>query len=272
MKLEKTQQPVRMLYMGLPGAGKTSSLESLVPNFKLRIVDFDRGSSALAHRLKSMDKSDIQVYDFLDEYVVSGQDIRTKETPRAFEKFIRSFECGFEGEFPKKEWGPDHVFVIDTVSNMCKHALTDHVVSQRPATGKMAPNDLMLRDYMTFDRKLSSLWEYLLGDWVKFHVIVLAHIDYRELGPEGSGVTHGLPKLVGKVPPASMGGYFTSQILAYADGGRHSTRRELRTRTTDFVQTKMPYAGVADSLPLESGLKTIFNAAGFTGVKTHGND
>lgn len=271
MKLIKTQQPIRMLYMGLPGSGKTSSLESLVPNFKLRIVDFDRGASALAHRLKDQ-PTDIQTYDYSDDYVVVGKEIMPKGRPMAFEKFIRSFEDGFDGEFPKKDWGPDHVLILDTVSNMCKHSLTDHVVSQRPAQGKMAPNDLMLRDYMTFDKKLGALWQFLMSEWVQFHVIVLAHIDYREHGPEGSGVTHGLPKLVGKVPPSAMGGYFTSQILAYADGGRHSTRREIRTTTTEFVQTKMPYPGIEKSLPLETGLKTIFNAAGFTGVKTHGRN
>ena len=68
------------------------------------------------------------------------------------------------------------------------------------------------------------------------------------------------PSALGRALPPTIAEHFGTCLLAEMDTDRKPHKRVLRTNTTEQLDLKAPVAKVPETLPLESGLATIFEA------------
>ena len=125
--------PVRMLLVGYPGSGKTGSLVSLLnAGFKMRVLDFD-GNLEPVFTFAQRDKLanlDILQLKGADAVKMGSHVIEANGVPHAFADAVRAMDRWTykRGEETidlgsSKDWGPDTVVVLDSLTSMGEAAL-----------------------------------------------------------------------------------------------------------------------------------------------------
>lgn len=258
---------VKGLYLGDPGAGKTGSLDSLVAaGYDLRIYDYDNLLGSLVQQILHRHPEllgRVSYQTFTDK--MEGKDIPvvmveknarvqpfTKGTPTAFVnglKQLTRWKTEDEDFGDPGTWGPDVVLVLDSLTNLGQAALRYAMV--------MNP---LAKDGRTFFGTAQSLvlnvLQLLFSEQMATNVLVLAHIDYRENELE---LIKGFPRTVGASLNSQVGIYFNSIFLAQKVGEGTHIKRTIKTNSTGIIDLKNPVSfKIADELPLETGLATIF--------------
>ena len=234
----------KLLYIGDSGTGKTGSLVSLLQaGYNLRILDMDNGLTALVQygREAKCDLTKVEYATFRDIYRSAKTGPVIKGQPKAFTDALDQLTQWAEIE------DPDCFFVLDTLSSLGRAAF-EWAKGMNPAAkdGRQW--------YFAAQQALESTIALISGPEFKMNVIVLSHINYKEVT---EGVHKGYVNAVGSALGPTIAKYFDTMILAELSGSGKNARRRIKTLPTGVVDLKMPSPRVEAELPLETGLATI---------------
>ncbi len=271
------QQPIKLLIVGDPGAGKTGSTASLVNKLgmKLKVINFDGNIRPLLDYVDEDKKHLVDVFQFEDKMRVDSRGgISFSGAPES--------PAGLAGVLAgAEEWGLDTCIVIDPISH-----LTELTLKKSAGGGEAG-----IQDYGALkDEFLALLW--YLKKHIPCHVVCLDHlsvpaetIDMRSkservaagktAAPEGSWKAtvawKRFPATAGKALQPLIGGFFDLVLHAKVVGAGRGARRVLSMVPDPDVDVKAPthlFDGKVE-LPVEDGLATFFSTLSENGVKEH---
>lgn len=249
----QTTGPVRGLLIGNSGAGKTSSLLSLLrAGYTIRMLDMDNNSSALVNLCRHEDPSLLERLDVIslrDKFRASQlSGLEVAGQPKAFVDMLRYMNKWDDGTVPA-EWPCNTIFVLDTLTSVGRAAF--HWAKGMNPTSK-DPRQW----YGAAQEAIKTLLEMITSPDFSPHVLVLSHVELIEL-PDGTiqGFVSSLGKALGPFVPK----VFPMLLLAERKGTGDKVRRVLTTVPTAMLDLKNPAPfTIPPSLPLSEGLATIF--------------
>jgi AAA domain len=252
----------KLLYIGDSATGKTTSLFQLVAaGYKLRIWDFDNLLSPLISvtRAKAPELLDnIEFMSFRDEYMTTAAGPIVPR-PVAFTEGLKAFDKWEDGSRPK-DWGSDHIAVVDSGTTMARAAYFWAKGMQGASTfaeGVPAKGYRPEQSFHTAQQAIMNVIALLTAESFNANVIYIAHIKYMER----DNAVKGFPVAVGSAISPEIPTYFPTIALATKD---RQQRRTIRTRSTDMIDLKNPRAfdkEFADELPMDTGLAQYFERA-----------
>lgn len=238
---------VKMIYIGDSGAGKTGSLASLIAaGYKFKIIDMDNGLDFLA-QLALKQGGDLSLVEFETYRDTYGSNPTTgagvKGSPKAFTDALKKMT----------EWGAgadeQTIFVLDSLSAFGKAAFE--------WAKFMNPTSKDPRQwYFQAQTAVENTIALLTGADFKMNVIVISHINYRELA---DGTTKGYANAIGSALGPTISKYFNTLVLAESSGMGKSVKRKIKTLPTGVIDLKIAIPEFDGELPLETGLATIFD-------------
>lgn len=249
---------VKLVYIGDSSTGKTGSLTSLVAaGYKVRVLDFDNGVGTLrSYVLKECpDKignvDSIAVRDEMKlatSALYNGRKGPTVSSPKAFTDGLGYMEKWDDGTNPA-EWGPEYIFVVDTLSAYGKAAFA---WAKGLNPGAKDPRQW----YFAAQTAVEDTIALLTSAAFKTNVIIISHVNYKD-AVEGS--SKGYVNAIGSALGPTIPRYFNTLVLAETVGFGKSIRRTIKTVPTGVVDLKTPVAHtVSAELPLETGMATLF--------------
>lgn len=253
-----SSDPVKLMIVGHSGAGKTSSLISLVEaGYKLRILDMDKGLEFLAQLVmeRCPDKiGNISYMTFRDVMKTSPAGMIVKGTPKAFTGAVQALDLWEDGT-KAEDWGPDTVIVLDSLTRMGRAAFL--------WAKQMNPqfNDPRLW-YNPAQEAVESVIANLTGETISANVIVITHIAVQEDKDEKGRVVREtlFPSAIGKALGPKLPQYFNTILVAETTGVGQNTKRQFRTYPTgELSWVKFPKLKVAATYPIDTGLRDLFD-------------
>lgn len=235
----------KLLYIGDSSTGKTGSLVALLKDgYRFRILDMDNGLTALVRYGKESgcDLSQIEYETYRDEYKGSKMGPILKGSPKAFVAAMDKLTEWSEIEDDKA------IVVVDSLTFLGKAAYA-WAKGMNPAAKE--PRTW----FYAAQQACESVLALLTGDEFKQNVIVISHVNYKEIS---EGVNKGHPSAIGSALGPTIASYFDIMVLAEASGSGTNTRRRIKTLPTGVIDLKMPSPKIDKELPLETGLSTIF--------------
>ena len=235
----------KILYIGDSSSGKTGSLASLLAaGYSFRILDMDNGLTALIQFAKALgaDLSKVEYETYRDEYRMTPQGPLTKGSPKAFTNAMTKLTEWSEIEDEKS------ITVLDSLTFLGKSAYAW-------ARG-MNPTAKDPRQWFyAAQQAVESVLAMLTSEEYKQNVIIISHVNYKEVM---EGVHKGYPTAVGSALGPTIASYFDTMVLAEASGSGTNVKRKIKTMPTGVIDLKMPNPKVEQTLPLETGMATIF--------------
>lgn len=245
----KQSTPVKMLFIGESGTGKTGALAALAAaGYNLRLIDIDKGSEILINYLTDPNspyvKQSPQIADRVDIVQISDtmKNINGLLVPAKadgwpkFTKLLTSWDDGESKLGPVQSWGPQDILVIDSLTGLSKLALHFHL-SLNGALGKVRTQNEARRDIGATQNYIKDLLDLLYDDAIKCNVIMISHITaVTEAG--GSPVVEdgdyknipiGYPSAIGRSLSPQIGRWFNNCLVAH--------KQVQGTRTTHKIFT-----------------------------------
>lgn len=256
---------VKGLLLGDGGSRKTTSLQSLArAGYDLYIYDFDNLLTPLAKFLKEKAPEalgNVHYQTFTDKLkaadtpaIPDGKVLKimpvTDGTPKAYSSAMKQLtKWTADGQsFDPGTLGPKAVVVIDTLTSAATAAYR-YVQALNP----------LAKEQQTWfygaQQLVMNLIQLLASEAFATHVLVLAHVDYREIS---EGLTKGFPKSIGSALHTSIANNFNS-VLSISQEGKDYFIRHNSTGVLD-LKNPAPYSGLPDRLPFETGLADFFRA------------
>ena len=245
----------KRLLIGDSGSGKTTALWTLVNTKKLRIIDFDNLLAPLVAKVKlscPQHLDNIEYQTFRDKFRGTDMGTVVDGQPQAYIAGVKALRTWEDGA-AMAELGPDYVVVIDSLTTMARAAFwwakgmqgASGLAEGVPMKG-VRPEQF----YHIAQQSLMNMIAYLTSESYNVNVLVLAHIKYIER----EGELKGFPVSVGNAIGPEIPAYFPSVTLATKTGAGNSTRRVLRTRSTQMIDLKDPKSfdpEFASELPMD---------------------
>lgn len=256
-------KPIKLLFIGDSGTGKTGALASLVQaGYKLRILDFDNGLDYLVKHLVKLNVpkllSNVNYVTCTDKYKIAGGMPIVSGTPKAFSNSLQLLTEWKEPDGPNlgvpASWARDTILVIDSLTFLSK-ACFNYTLA---LNGRLTAQPFQ-SDYGEAQRKIENLLAMLYSDAMNCHVIVTSHVSFVE--GEG-GLTKGYPSSIGKALSPQIPRYFNNMLQAKIKGSGTMAKRTIVTQPAGMVEVKvaLPKDSIPAELPLDSGLRTFFKA------------
>lgn len=253
LKNHHSSSIVKILYLGDSGTGKTGSLVSLVQaGYKLRILDLDNGLDILKALIEKdcPDKIDLVDYETRRDKMKGGpQGPIPDGPPKALVESMKLMNKWTDDTIPA-EWGPDTVFVLDSLTGIGKSAF-----EWAKAMSPLAKEPRQW--YHTAQQAVDNFIGLVTSEAFKTNVIIIAHVQFQE-GPDGAirGYANSIGKAMGPIIPT----YFNTMILARSSGSGDKVKRTISTVPTAMIDLKNPAPFRVDqTLDLGTGLATLFN-------------
>jgi hypothetical protein len=241
---------LKMIYIGDSGTGKTGSLTSLLAEgYHFKIIDTDNGLDSLKYfgREAQADLSLVEFETFRDKYKSTKAGPMISGPPRAFTDAMAKMTEWSEIDDDRT------IFVLDSLTGYGRSAFEwAKAMNPTASSGKQAD---ARQWYFTAQQACESTLALLTSAEFKMNVIVISHINYKELV---EGVNKGYPSAIGTAFGPTIPRYFNTMLLAEATGASTNTRRKIKTMPTGVIDLKIPNPKVDKELPLETGLATIF--------------
>ncbi len=238
--------------MGDSGTGKTGSLISLVQaGYKLRILDLDNGLDILKYLIEKdcPDKIDLVDYETRRDKFKGGQMGPIVDgVPRALTDSMKLMTKWSDDTVPAN-WGPDTVFVCDSLTGIGKAAF---YWAQGMNPGAKEPRQW----YHTAQQAVDNFISLLTSEAFKTNVVIIAHVHFQQ-APDGTikGYANTIGQALGPIVPT----YFNTMVLAQSSGSGKNVKRKISTVPTSMIDLKNPAPFRVDQeLPLETGLATLF--------------
>lgn len=248
-------KPIKALYIGDSGAGKTGSLISLArAGYNLRIADFDAGGEIISQMLygekEAWDRVDIETctddYEFSPVFGIAAKR-GTATAPAGFAKGMKVLT-----DWPKlgkpTTWGIRDIVVVDSLTKLGKCAM-NHVMALNNKLGQQ-PSQPNWGQAMDLQENVCAL---LFSDSIQCNVIVTAHITF--VAPEGEAVPKAYPSALGNKLPPKIGQYFNSTLYVRKEG----KLRFIYTNDVGLIACKTPAPDkVKEKYPIATGLADYF--------------
>lgn len=250
---------VKLLLLGDAKVGKTTSLVSLVSaGYKLRVLDMDNLLDSLALAVQAQCPELIENVEYRtlrDERKMTAAGPTLSGPAKAFTDAIRMLDRWKYKDDEGKEvdlgvpatWADDEILVIDSLSRLCDAAYD--WCEQLAPRGKSGEYDGRAV-YGNAQDAVENTLATLTGKSFGTNVIVICHGTYmdrpdgtQKIFPQGIG-----QKLSPKIPQ-----YFPTYIRYTNLGGK----RKIQLKSDPMIDLAVP-PGLEDSLPVETGLATLF--------------
>jgi hypothetical protein len=246
---------VKLLVVGDSGAGKTGGLSSLIDaGYKLRIIDFEEGIGTLAGYADPAKLDNVSYHQLKDEFRISGNQIAIKRAP-AFQTYMGLLNDWKEPDGTSlggiASWGPDTIFVLDTLGSCSKSSLNMVLQANNKLTGNPE-----IQHYGTAMDNVEKMLDMLTNSkLVPCHVIVLAHLAYvEEKDAKGQPFpSKAFPETIGNKLNPKVGRKFNNLISL----SQQATGRSFKTKRDGLVMCKTERL-INEKYPLETGLAEIF--------------
>ena len=246
-------RPVKLMLIGASGTGKTGALTSLVKaGYTLRVLDFDNGLDALAFHVqdecpKRLDQ--IGYMSFRDRKTMTPMGPVVQGQAKAAVNGVKALDK-WEDESKPSEWGLETVFVLDSLTHFGRAAL-DWAKGANPSFKDprlwYAPAQQLVMDVLAG----------LTDPSFRTHVIVITHIDYREL-VQGEG-EKGYPSSIGGAAGPKLASFFNTLLLCETSGTGTNLKRVIKTVPTPSIDVKNPAPKLIQrEYPIGDGLASIF--------------
>jgi hypothetical protein len=250
----------KLLYVGDSGTGKTSSLCSLVESgYNVRVLDFDNLLAplvALVKRRCPNNLNNLEFMPFRDKLKSSPNGPVVDGMPKAYIEAMKAIDKWEDGSVPS-QWGPETVFVIDSLTMLSKAAYfwARGLQGASAFAEGVALKGVDGRNLIYVAQQcLINTISYITAEQFNCNVIVIAHIKYLER----DGQTKGYPFAIGNAISPEIPAYFPSVALAQRDGDK----RTIRTRSTRMFDLKNPRSfDMADQFEMDNGLAKFFEAS-----------
>lgn len=285
-EIRSEQQPIKMMYLGHTGAGKTGSLCSLISaGYTVRLLSTDglpeiidgylTDSSSIYRKAKPGLWTQAQADSALDRYsYLTCTEEMTIVGPRAlprataWNRFGQILNNWSDGELKLgniSKWSSRDVLVIDSFSRVCDAAMNFQLaingrLEKGPQVGTSGSND-----YTGAFRLITELLDLLKCDEVKCNVILVCHIAFvsEVTNPNAPGQkdVKGFPQTVGRAIAPKIGQYFNHALRAKSIGTGASAKRVIVTTNDENIELKNTAPlKVKAEYPLETGLAEYFQA------------
>jgi len=248
----KSSKFVKLMYIGDSGTGKTGSLVSLVAaGYKLRILDMDNGVPVLRNYIQEQCPDNMHLVDYetcRNKYKMTDGGPIVSGAANAYIKATKLMTKWSDDTVPS-EWGPDTVFVLDSLTGLGRSALEwARSMNMNARDGRQW--------YNTAQRSIETILALLTSDSFECNVIVISHIQYIENEDEPRrGFANSVGKALGPIIPS----YFNTMICAEMTGIGKNATRSIRTVPNHLIALKNPAPFKLDEkLPLGTGLATLF--------------
>lgn len=253
--LPDSGKPVRALYIGDSGAGKTGSLISLLQaGYTLRMLDLDNNADSLIQLCKYHDPKLLERLDIIsvrDKFRASQMTgLEVAGQPKAWVDALKYLNKWDDGS-TLAEWDSKTIFALDTLTSAGRAAF-------HWAKG-MNPSSKDPRQwYAAGQDSLKTLLELLTSPDFKCHILVMSHIDLIE---RDDGTTKGYASSLGRALGPQIAKVFPTLIMAESKGSGGKVKRTIGTRSTNLVDLKNPVPfNMEERYPLETGMASIFEA------------
>lgn len=256
----KNDPLVKILYIGDSSTGKTGSLVSLVEaGYRIRMLDYDMGIGTLASFVKRQCPDRLGQIDYIplrDKMKIApsakygGQKGPvTDGTPKAFTSGLDFMTKWEDGSIPA-EWGPDTIFVLDSLSAFARSAY-DWAFSLNPAAKD--PRQW----FFAAQQGVENVVSLLTNESFATNVIVITHVNYKEIV---EGQTKGYANAIGTALGPILPRYFNNLVLAESTGIGKMQKRRIKTVPTGIIDLKTSVSHTVEAeLPLETGMATLFS-------------
>ena len=247
----------KLLLMGDSKSGKTGSLASLVPKYKLFILDYDNGLDALAQIVRRTDPQLLERIEFRtlrDKLKSSPTGTIVDGTPTAFVEGLRMLDLWKYDQVDlgkPAEFGKDSIVVLDSLTFMSDAAFRFwEPLVPRSRDGKYDVRAV----YKNTQDAIENVLALLTSESFRANVVVISHVRYVD-NPDGT--KKGYPTAVGSALSPQIPRYFNSVALAQTGPGG---KRQIQTAATAMIDLANPASfKMLPTLPIETGLATYFD-------------
>lgn len=248
---------VKALLIGDSGTGKTGALASLVKaGYELGILDMDAklASGILPKMLTPEERQRVTFESFRDKRKINtatGGPMLDGQ-PRAYAHAWQKMEKWGDDTSPKS-WGPDKVFVLDSLTFLAEAAY-NWAVGMNP--GYKDPRLW----YGEAQDACENFLAMLTSDSFATHVVVISHVTWTD---PGTGLFKGYPSAVGKALGPRIPTFFNHMLLAETTAVQGSTngKRTIRTAPSITVDAKTSAVNLGVALDQSEALAKFFEAA-----------
>jgi hypothetical protein len=261
----------KLFVIGDTKSGKTTLLLDLIlGGYFVHVVDVDCKiyPSYLYQRILATGKPELldrlDFVQYRDEYIMDPIEGSVPKHPAvAFER-VTAITTKWEDGTRPCEWGPNHVFVVDTLNRLSDAAFAKNYLLIKNSNKDHKVND-MRQVYkaaqMSIERYIAGLW----SDKFNTNVVILSHIKDVDLeftvtrdGQKVATKTKGFPATVGNALSQTIGGYTNDLFQIEISGHGPSEKRMIRTQPNPRTEVGSSLVGLPPQIPSEGGLLTIF--------------
>src|SRR6266704_166707 len=247
----------KLLLLGDAKSGKTTALESLVAaGYKLRILDMDNLLDGLKDKVMRdcpEKAGNVEFRTLRDKYKTGPMGPMIDGPAKAFVDAMKMLDrWKYEDtDFGiPKDWGPDVILVIDSLSRLCDAAYDYHMtITPRGKSGDFDGRAVYGGAQDAVEMVLANLSSVTF----QTNVIVVCHSIYIDL-PDGTKKI--FPQGVGQKLSPKIPQYFPVYIRFKNTAGK----RVIQIESDVMIDLAMPKLGAfaGKTLPIETGLATIF--------------
>lgn len=247
--------PIKLLFIGESGAGKTGALASLATaGYNLRVIDIDKGCDILANYLtdpnseyykkdpKAAERVEVvQVSDPMKN--LSGRLVPTRAVgwPKVT-KLLTAWEDGGVNLGPISSWGPKDILVIDSLTGLSNLALHYHLMVNS-ALGATRSQNEWRRDIGAAQGYIRDMLDLLYDDGVSCNIIVISHITVTSEAGGTPKVEEGEFKNVPSGYPSAIGRSLSPQIPRWFNNMLVANKVIQGTRSVQKIFTQSQYVG-----------------------------
>lgn len=285
----KLIQPVRMLIVGYPKAGKTGGLAPLLnAGFKMRFLDLDGNYEPLLNYADEDKLTNLDILSFEDQIAMSAgnQFATVVGKPMAYANALNALDHwkykeadGTEVDLGRsKDWGPDTVVVLDSLTALGQAAFNRsvHLQNKTPLTITDRVWGFAMSEQLSFIKRLMSSAN-------KHHTIVLAHLKMmgpKEIRKGDDAITSQVkqevadllptrlwPNALGRVLPQEIGGEFPMIVEMKNKVVNRKEKHIITTVAREELDLGVPNAAIPAELEIHDGMIKLFETLSPESVK-----
>lgn len=286
----KLIQPVRMLIVGYPKAGKTGGLSSLLDaGFKIRFLDLDGNYEPLLNYVQDESKlANLDILSFEDPIAMSagnqfatviGRPMAYANALNALDHWKYKDENGNEVDLGRsKDWGSDTIVVLDSLTALGHAAFNRsmHLQNKTPLTVTDRVWGFAMSEQMSFVKRLMSTAN-------RHHTIVLAHLTMlgpKEIRKGDDAITAQVkqevadllptrlwPNALGRKLPQEIGGEFPMIVEMKNKVVNRKEKHIITTVAREELDLGVPNAKIPAELDISDGMIKLFEVLSPESVK-----